>query len=268
MLTNKFARPLFASAFVVLLTALANLPAFASDTAKEKRWADQIVDGIFDGVPVYLEARGHKFLTIFTEAQKGKPRGGVILLHGIGVHPDWPQVINPLRTRLPYHGWATLSLQMPILPNEAGAKDYVPLFPEVAPRIQAGIKYLQARGISPIVLVAHSMGARMGSYFLATHPGAPVKAFVGIGMGSGFADAALDNPASLQKIHVPVLDLYGSEDLKSVLDSVTARANAAKRAGAKDYTQIKVEGSGHFFDGYEDKLVSIVNEWLDAHAAP
>lgn len=251
---------------VLLLTAMA-LPACASDLAKEKRWANQIVNSLFDGVPVYLKAGGHKFLSIYTAAETKTPRGAVIVLHGQGVHPNWPQVVEPLRSRLPEHGWTTLSLQMPILSNDASSKDYIPLFPEVAPRIEAGIKYLQAKGLSPIVIVAHSMGSRMGSYFLATHPKAPITAFVGIGMGAGFADPALDNPASLRKIHIPVLDLYGSRDLKFVLDSVKARAAAAKAAHNTDYTQVIEKGSGHFFDGHEKDLVRIVSEWLDKHAS-
>ncbi|HKK05012.1 MAG TPA: DUF3530 family protein [Gammaproteobacteria bacterium] len=262
MLSRFVARRLFP----VLLLAAVALPAWASDTAKEKRWASQIVESLFDGEPVYLKAGGHKFLSIYTEARTDKPRGAAIVIHGQGVHPNWPQVVQPLRSRLPEDGWTTLSLQMPILPNDADSKDYVPLFPEVAPRIQAGIEYLQGKGLSPIVIVAHSMGSRMASYFLATHPKAPIKAFVGIGMGGGFADPALDNPTSLRKIHIPVLDLYGSQDLPSVLTSVKARAAAAKAAHNKNYTQVMEKGSGHFFDGHEDDLVRIVSEWLDKHA--
>jgi len=263
MLQNRVAVSRLSFLFLLLVLSQS---AWGSDTAKEKRWASQIVDALLDGNPEYLSAAGHKFLAIDTEARTDKPKGAVILLHGIGAHPDWPQVVQPLRIRLPDHGWRTLSLQMPILPNDADAKDYIPLFAEVAPRIVAAIHYLQDRGIGPIVIVAHSMGARMGSYFMATHPTAPIKAFVGIGMGGGYADPALDNPTSLKKIHIPVLDLYGSQDLKSVLNSVQARAAAAKAAHNEDYTQIMEKGSGHFFDGHDADLVRIVSQWLDENA--
>jgi hypothetical protein len=48
----------------LLTVGLWGLPALASDTAKEQRWAEQIVDGIFDGAPKWIEADGHKFLSI------------------------------------------------------------------------------------------------------------------------------------------------------------------------------------------------------------
>jgi pimeloyl-ACP methyl ester carboxylesterase len=247
--------------FALLLLSAA---ACASDTAKEKRWADQIVDGIFDGAPEWLEADGHRFLAIYTPAQGDKTKGAAIILHGIGVHPDWPQVVNPLRVRLPARGWTTLSLQMPILANEADAKDYVPLFKEVAPRIEAGIAFLEAQGTEPIVIVAHSMGAAMGSYYLAAHPDTPVKAFVGIGMSGNRASPELDNVVSLAKIRLPVLDLYGSDDLDAVVGSAADRAAAAVSAGNNAYKQVEGAGANHFFDGYESELVDAVSEWLDS----
>jgi pimeloyl-ACP methyl ester carboxylesterase len=259
-MTKRLLRSLPALLVLVVIAA----PVCASDTAKEKRWADQIVDGIFDGTPQWLQADGHSFLAIYTPAHGDNPKGAAIILHGIGAHPDWPQVVHPLRTQLPTDDWTTLSLQMPILPNAAGAKDYVPLFKEVAPRIEAGIKFLQTRGTGPIVIVAHSMGSTMATYYLATHPDTPIKAFVGIGMSGNRAKPELDNVVSLGKIKLPVLDLYGSEDLPAVVSSATYRAAAAARAGNTAYKQDKVAGADHFFDGREGKLVETVSQWLDS----
>jgi pimeloyl-ACP methyl ester carboxylesterase len=254
------------SALAVLLCAalfIGSTPATASDTAKEKRWADQIVDGLFEGEPHYLEADGHKFLAIYTPAAQAT--GAVILLHGIGVHPDWPQVINPLRTQLPTKGWTTLSLQMPILPNEAEAKDYVPLMPEVPGRIKAGVDFLEKKGIRPIVIVGHSMGATMAANFLANTGDSRVQAFVGIGMSGArvAAERGLDNSIWLARIKLPVLDIYGSSDLKEVLDSVKGRADAEAKGGNPKSKQVVIDGADHFHGGYEDKLLTTITGWLD-----
>ena len=61
--------------------------------------------------------------------------------------------------------WNTLSIQMPILPNEAEYPEYAPLYDEVAPRINAAIEYLKKNGSKQIVLIGHSQGAAMTAYY-------------------------------------------------------------------------------------------------------
>ena len=58
----------------------------ASDKAKEKRWADQIVDAIMVGEAQWLELKDHKILGIYTEATTAKVSGAALVLHGSGVH--------------------------------------------------------------------------------------------------------------------------------------------------------------------------------------
>jgi pimeloyl-ACP methyl ester carboxylesterase len=183
-------------------------------------------------------------------------------MHGTGIHPDWQQVIQPLRVGLTKHNWNTLSIQMPVLPNEAEYPEYAPLYDEVAPRINAAIKYLHDNGSDNIVLIGHSQGAAMTAYYLSTSE-QDVNGFVAIGMASFADDPRMNSIKALEKINVPVLDLYGGEDLELVRNSSGARAESAKKAGNKNYTQVKISGSNHFFDGKEDELVESVAGWLD-----
>ncbi|MDE2089334.1 MAG: DUF3530 family protein [Gammaproteobacteria bacterium] len=238
----------------------------ASDRAKEKRWAEQIVNDLVNGQPQWLRADGHPFLAIYTPAAGSKPLGGVILLHGMGANPDWPQIIQPLRSELPDSGWTTLSLQMPVLPNDAPVKNYVPLFSEVPGRINAGIAFLRAQGIRNIVIIGHSLGSAMGAWYLASTKHPPIKAFVGIGMIASPVDPHLNTATSLEKITIPVLDIYGSEDLPGVLSSAKARATAAKKAGNRFYRQEQVPGADHFFNNQSPALVKRVRVWLQRHA--
>ena len=236
----------------------------ASDLAKEKRWADQVVDAIIDGEAVWLNDGKSDFLSIYTEAEEDKSRA-VIVMHGTGIHPDWQQVVQPLRVSLTEHNWNTLSIQMPVLPNEADYLDYAPLYDEVAPRIDAAIQYVKNNGAENIVLIGHSQGSSMTAYYLATSK-PTVNGFVAIGMGAFATDPRMDSIKALEKIQLPVLDLYGSEDLENILASVNERAAAAKIAGNKNYTQTQITGN-HFFDGQEDTLVKTVAEWLEKASA-
>jgi pimeloyl-ACP methyl ester carboxylesterase len=73
----------------------------------------------------------------------------------------------------------------------------------------------------------------------------------------------MDVVKSLQKIKLPVLDIYGDDDLEGVMKTIKARAEAAAKAGNKSYTQVEVAGSNHFFDDREDELVEAVADWLE-----
>jgi len=256
-------RTLCVGLFLLLPLATAQ----ASDLAKEKRWADQIVDALIDGEAVWLQAGKDKVLGIYTESAADTVHGAVIVLHGVGVHPDWPDVVYPLRVQLAGRGWHTLSVQMPILRNEAGYQEYVPLFPEIAPRMQAAIAFLKGKGVNNIVVAGHSLGSTMAAYYLANHPAAGVRALVAVGVsGIQFGDNKPGYFNSLSRLKLPVLDIYGSEDLRPVLESVAERAAIAKKAGVTPYDQVMVKGANHFFQGKAPELVNNVADWMAINA--
>ena len=235
----------------------------ASDTAKEQRWSEQIVDMLLVGEAETLKAGDSEFLAIYTEATGGPGDRAAIVLHGIGVHPNWPEVIQPLRSELPEHGWATLSLQLPILANNAPLKDYVAILEEAPPRIQAGIEFLKGKGMDRIVIIAHSLGSAMACSFLVEPGSRDIQAFVGIGMPLSDLDPRLDTAACLEKLPLPVLDLYGSRD-DEVRSHAARRKQGARKAGNEQYRQMEIEGADHFFNGMQDELVRIVRGWLYA----
>ena len=263
MTKTCFSRPTVLSArrIVLVLGLLLSAASHASDIAKEQRWAAQLEDQLVVGEPIHITAGQQDFFAIYTPAEAKLKRGGVILLHGLGAHPDWPDVISPLRKALPESGWATLSIQLPVRPNEASSADYPPLFPEANARISAAIGYLQKQGMQNIALVGHSLGAAMGAYFLAQQaPGSEaIRAFVGIGMNQAPGTVA-HTPDALAKIRIPVLDLYGALDLRGVRDS--AKARAASSANNAQYRQTVIAGADHFFRGLDATLTKRVSSWL------
>lgn len=244
-----------------LVAVIVAADAFASDLAKEQRWANQIADALLDGEAVYLEDDRSAFLAIETAPAQPTTRAAIVM-HGTGVHPDWPAVVHPLRVGLAENGWHTLSIQMPVLANEAVASDYAAIYDWVPGRIDAAVRYLRSRGFSTVVLVAHSQGASMAAYHLGGGYQA-VEGFVAIGMSAGIADSPMDTLANLQDLGVPTLDLFGSDDLPGVLASAPERAGIGGHAVAGEYIQQVVEGADHFFDGEEEELLGAVLAWLD-----
>lgn len=246
-----------------LFCLLFSFVSYASDIAKEQRWADQVVDSLMDGDELWLktsDSTDQKFLGIYTESTSDS-NDAVLIMHGTGIHPDWQQIIQPLRVGLTESGWHTLAIQMPILPNDAEMIEYSPLYEEVAPRAQAAINYLKSTGAKKIIIIGHSLGASMAAYYLKK-PNPDIIGFIGIGMVAGGDDKRMDDAHSISKITIPMLDLYGSNDLDGVLNTVKLRADAAKTALNKNYSQVKVNGANHFFDGMDENLLTSVTDWL------
>jgi dienelactone hydrolase len=237
---------------LALALLVVSLPALAqADYARERRWAEEIGPAIVVGDPVELAlASGRKFLAIYTP--NAKAAGSVIVVHGLGVHPDW-SLIGTLRTRLAEQGYATLSIQMPVLAADARGDQYPPLFPEAGERIAAALAYLRGKGPGKIAIVSHSMGSRMTNYFLNHAGDARIDAWVAIGISGEFT-----GPATLK---APVLDLYGEKDLPAVLGGAAKRA--AEIRNIRGSGQVQVAGAEHFFTGKEDELVKQVKLFLD-----
>ncbi len=233
----------------------------ASDLEKEKRWAEQVADALLDGEAVTLDDGRAAFLAIETASAGGDSRKAAIVMHGTGVHPNWPTVVLPLRVGLTESGWHTLSIQMPVLANEAEHAEYAKIYDWVPGRLDAAVDYLRGKGFEKVVLIAHSQGSTMTAYYLAGEH-RQVDAFVAVGMSGGVPGGPMDTLARLPALTLPMLDLYGSEDLPEVLASATERASQAAKAGG-DYTQQRIEGADHFFDGEEAELLAAVNAWLD-----
>lgn len=232
------------------------------DLDREKRLAEQIIDAIFDGEPVWLDAAGNQFLGIYTESQSDSGNRAVLILHGRGYHPDWEQVVRPLRIGLTEPGWNTLSLQMPVLEKEARFYDYIPIFPAAFPRIEAGIRYLKEKGNDTIVLISHSCGVHMAMEWIRNRDSSGIDGFIGIGMGATDYGQPMKAPFPFEKISVPVLDIYGALDYPAVLYGAEDRLAAIRAAGNPLSEQVILEDADHYMHEQDDVLLETVSDWL------
>ncbi len=231
------------------------------DYAREARMADEIVDAILDGDPEWLEADGREFLTIYTEADE--PATAVIIMHGRGFHPDWADTVAPLRVGLVEHGYATLSMQMPVLGKEAKYYDYIPIFHHAFPRIEAGIEFLREQDFEKIVLLAHSCSVHMAMAWIRAQPERNIDAFIGLGMGATDYKQPMHQPFALDWLKVPVLDLYGADDYPAVIRMAPSRKALIEKAGHALSQQAMLPGADHYFTDQGDALVEAVARWLD-----
>lgn len=176
---------------------------------------------------------------------------GVVLLHGRGGNPN-SAVVRQLRTWLPGEGYTTLSIQLPVPAdlNGNGKPDFFEyeadvsgpdtVFPESYARIRTALDHLESLGIGRAFLVGFSMGSRIGAAHVARGQAdeIPLLGFAGIGMRANSIDP-LNTALVLDEVGIPVLDLYGDDDLPA---AATAALRAAAYGGpAGGYTQVVLD---------------------------
>lgn len=235
----------------------------ASDLVKEKRMSDQVADYVMDGDVVFLKNGSHDFLSIYMPTSKAKTKGTVIILHGRGFHPNWPKLVYPLRTGLPEHGWNTLSIQLPVLNNDASYYDYLDILPEAHPRINAAMDFLKQKKAHNIILLAHSCGVYMGFDWLHKNPQAGISAFIGVSMGPTDYGQPMLEAFALQDIKIPVLDIRGDNDYNSVQIHAPRRWQRIQQAGNPKSAQRVVADSDHYYEDSSDALLEEIVSWLD-----
>ena len=222
----------------------------AADYAREERWAQEIATAVVVGDVVYLSTAARpRVLAILTEPS-GAPKGGAVIVHGLGVHPDWG-LNGGIRTRLAEMGFVTLSVQMPVLAAGATRDDYQSTLPEASERIAAAVRYLRDKGVARIAIVSHSLGATMANAYLARRDALAVDAWVPIGMFGAF-DATPKEP---------VLDIIAERDFDEVRAAATRRAREPQSHRCS--RQMTITDTDHYFDNRQAELAAAIAAFLE-----
>jgi pimeloyl-ACP methyl ester carboxylesterase len=246
-------RILCASCTVAAFLGLAGSASGDADYEREERWALEIVPAVVVGEPVYLVTKSRpRVLALYAEPGNpgGSARRGVIVLHGTGVHPDWG-LIGGLRTGLADAGFATLSVQMPVLAADASGEAYAALFAEAGERIGAAIGFLHDRKVDRVAIVAHSMGASMADAYLARPGAAKIDAFVPIGMPIDFTIPPRE----------PVLDVIAEHDLPRVVAALSARA--ARLPHDRCSRTLTIASADHYMEDRRKELVAAIAPFIE-----
>ena len=234
--------------YSLLALGAANACAATADVARETRWAEQIVPQLVVGDAVWLATPRHpRVLALYTEPTK-PTREAVVVVHGMGVNPDW-NLIGVLRIALADRGFATLSVQMPVLAADAPRDDYGALFPDAGERLTSAVAWLSAKGYARVAIVSHSMGSAMVDAWLARAPPG-VDAWVPVGMLVPFAVAPRQ----------PVLDVVAERDFPEALSTSKARKPRLPRDACSG--TLVVSGTDHYFGDAAPRLAEAVAPFI------
>jgi pimeloyl-ACP methyl ester carboxylesterase len=254
--------------FGLLLTLAFSVAADPLDREREKLVSDKLAEEVDDGEVLWLDANNEKFLALLIKQTNQQANGAVIILHGMSAHADWPQIIEPIRTALPEHGWTTLSIQLPVIAPKNQVEDYGKTLEQAAARIEAAIRLLHEHKFRNIVAIGHSFGAANVLAYLEKEKSQKIISMVAIGLQDyAFVKPQMDLLGLIEKSKIPVLDIYGSRDFKEATDQAADRRLAAKKGGNRKYVQMEIEGADHYFTKLEDVLIKRMRGWMNK-AAP
>ena len=228
--------------------------AFAqTDSAREARWRAEVEPGLVVGDAYTLTtSTGQPFFSIFTAGKQKQV--AFVLAHGVGVHPDFG-LIGRLRVLLADAGYATLSIQMPVRPKETtDATEYASTFPDATARLTSAHAWLRERGYARVILASHSMGAWMANVYFQQTPDAPYAAWIAMGVTGRILP--------LKSNSLPVLDLYGQNDLASNLSSAWLRR--AHLMLLPQSQQIMIANADHHYTGVEAEATRAIVEFVGA----
>ncbi|MEJ2611628.1 MAG: DUF3530 family protein [Candidatus Thiodiazotropha sp.] len=244
---------------LLLILIFCTSPLQASNLSLEQRISTALDTPALDGKAIWLEAGEVRFLTIYSPSREKISKGYALLLHDAGAHANWAEVIRPLRQHLSTQGWDTLSLQLPTssYSNSANSKTLLKL---AIPRIQAVIGHFKKQ--RNWVLVGHGLGAAMALNYAAKQPNNNIKAIAAISLSIPTHDNQDPVKKAIASLKLPILDLFGSRDLPSVMESAEERRRVALDNGQDRYRQEKVIGADHYFRGVQSSLTRRVQAWL------
>lgn len=251
---------------VFLLNFIVNVQSTAKDIQtqdREQKIAEKLASVAKADEIVQLGLSEDQFFGFYISTRTEETKGVIILVHGMGAHADWPDVILPLRTRLPEFGWSTLSIQMPLLSTDVSVANYGKTLNRAKNRIQAAVDYLHAWEIEQIILLGYSFGAVQVASYLTNVNDQNVKAFVSVSiLAQKFIKPEIDTIKLIGEVNVPVLDIYGDEDLFDVRQGIDDRRLAASKNGNGEFSQIELQQAGHYYIGAEQALAQQIQRWL------
>ncbi len=207
-----------------------------------------------------IESPNDRFLALFRESMTGDPQGCILLIHGDNEHPDWPQVIGPIRNKLVENSWCTLSIEvpdttkrfdLPTLPTisnsqeadtvqaEAEEDKSLPNEEAVYNRMDQAREHLSDKGYRRIAFLGHGTGAAYAlKYVIDQGIGSSALVLIDPFTPPPFTDFELAN--LIESLRLPVLDYYFNTNIKQYNAAQYRIGASRKRLSTSDaYIQVK-----------------------------
>ena len=197
--------------------------------------------------------KGEKFNLLYHEDESKDQ--AILLLHGRGLYPNEPLVMNPLIEILNKE-YNVYSIQLPVLKKNATYSEYVKLFGYSDSRIKKTLNYIELTS-SKIIVIAHSCGAHMLSSFLKKHQN-KIDRVILISAGAVDKDQTPLPYYDYSLFDGQVLNILGDKDH----NSVKLFTEYILSLNIKDFQNIIISDADHYYKGKISSLAMQVNKWL------
>ena len=200
-----------------------------------------------------LSNKGEKFNLLYHEDESKDQ--AILLLHGRGLYPNEPLVMNPLIEILNKE-YNVYSIQLPVLKKNATYSAYVKLFSYSDSRIKKTLNYIETTS-SKIIVIAHSCGAHMLSSFLKKYQNKIHKVIL-ISAGAVDKDQTPLPYYDYSLFDGQILNILGDKDHNSVKHF----AEYILSLNIENFQNIIISDAGHYYKGKISSLATQVNKWL------
>lgn len=241
--------------FSICLGSCSLLPRIITpDYARETSLNYQSESTSFDSeFTTLLSNKGEKFNLLYHEDESEDQ--AILLLHGRGLYPNEPLVMNPLIEILNKE-YNVYSIQLPVLKKNATYSEYVKLFSYSDSRIKKTLNYIETTS-SKVIVIAHSCGAHMLSSFLKKYQNKIHKVIL-ISAGAVDKDQTPLPYYDYSLFDGQILNILGDKDHNSVKHF----AEYILSLNIKNFQNIIISDAGHYYKGKISSLTTQVNKWL------
>ena len=103
----------------------------------------------------------------------------------------------------------------------------------------------------------------MGMAWFDKTGGKDIDAYIGIGMGATDLKQYMSKPFPLDKLKIPVLDIYGQNDYRAVIKMAPERLKMIRSTGISKSKQQVIPDANHYFTDRGEPLVDVITKWLN-----
>tara|TARA_B100001564_G_C20662453_1_gene682204 strand:+ start:65 stop:841 length:777 start_codon:yes stop_codon:yes gene_type:complete len=227
------------------------------DYDREQNINEQITRYVFDSDIIELSNNLEDKFNIISSFNSSD--NSILLLHGRGLHPTEPNVINPLRLDLLEGDHNIYSLQLPVLEKGKTYNDYYKIFRYSDARILSAINHIESKNI---IIISHSCGAHMLLSFINNNSIKNISGIIMLGAGAVDKNQNILNDVDLSEHQVPILNIYGEYDhgsVKAFADDLKIKFLLESNNLLKT---IEVKGADHNYEDQTYILIESVKQWL------